>query len=134
MLSDVSKAFQDYFGMIIAANTLAFERADEDALKLVQLRRGLAQKTMNVHRAVDHFLQVHGIKETQAPLIREHRAMFSAERGSVSQHQAKWTAPAMKANRDSYGTDVRALFKMHEDNHRWRMRILIPALESIIAS
>jgi hypothetical protein len=131
-LNDVAKAFKDYYAMILAANQLALERTDEDALKLIQLRRDLAQKTIDVQRAVDEFLRASGINEVEVPLVREHRALFSAERRSVSQHQAKWNAPAMRANRDSYEADVRALFKMHEDNHHWRLQILVPALDKTV--
>jgi hypothetical protein len=134
MLSEVANAFEDYFALILAANQLALERADEDAMKLILLRRDLSQKTIDVQRIVDKFVQAHAIDEAEVSSLREHRTMFSAERGAVSRHQAKWNAPAMRAARDSYETDVRALFKMHEDNHRWRMRILVPALDAAVAN
>lgn len=134
MLSDVAKVFEDYFAMILAANKLALERTDDDALKLINLRRGLSQKTSDVQRAVDAFVRAQGLYEAEIPCLREHRTIFSAERGAVSLHQAKWNAPAMRADRDGYETDVRALFNMHADNHNWRMRILVPALASATAN
>jgi hypothetical protein len=131
MLSNVATVFQDYLTLILAANQLALERTDDDAIKLVSLRRELAQKTTDMHRVLDAFLASHNISETDTPYLREHRAMFSAEHGAVSQHQAKWTAVDMRANRDRYEDDVKALFNMHKDNHDWRMRVLIPALKKL---
>lgn len=129
MLTNVAKAFDDYFAMIVDANELALDRSESDGLKLIKLRRLLSQRISDVQRVVDDTAQVHGLHEASFAELREQRAMFSAERRAVAGHQAKWNAPAMLADRNGYEADCKALFRMHEQNHQWRKSVLLPALE-----
>ena len=133
MLSNVAKAFDDYFAMIVEANALALERGENDALQLVQLRRELSRKLGAVQQTVDEAVRASGLTDTMIPELREHRSQFSDERRAVAGHQAKWNAPAMRLDRAGYERDCKALFKMHEDNHRWRKHRLLPALERAFA-
>jgi hypothetical protein len=129
MVHSLRKAFNDYFGMIVDANQLALDRNDNDAFKLVELRRELSKRIAEIQRALDETTVHSQPNETLAALLAEHRAMFSSERGAISGHQAKWTAPAMARDRDGYESDCRKLLKMHQDNHQWRVSKLLPALE-----
>lgn len=132
MIANVARTFDKYFEMIIYANRLATERNSEDPIKLIQLRRDLSTLTEEMRLVVDKVVGEHKITDTHFPLLAEHRAMFGAERSAVSNHQSNWTAPAMARDRAGYQADVKALFKMHEDNHRWRKQTFIPALEAAI--
>lgn len=132
MTARIAETFDKYFEMIVYANRLAGERASEDALKLVQLRRDLSALTDEMQRIVYKVSQEYQLTDTRFPLLAEHRAMFAAERSAVSNHQSNWTAPAMQRDRARYEADVKALFKMHEDNHRWRKQVFVPALENSI--
>ena len=132
MLSDVERAFDEYFAMIVEANVLALERGENDALQLVQLRRELSGKIGAVQRVVDDVSRKHSLSEASVPEMAMQRARFSDERRAVAGHQAKWNAPAMRLDRAGYERDCKALFTMHEDNHRWRKHELLPALECAV--
>ncbi len=132
MLTEVAKAFDDYFAIISEVNKLALERGDSDALKLVKLRRQLSQSISEMQRVVDGTAQLHGLQEASVPELNQHREMFSAERRAVAGHQAKWNAPAMLQDRKGYESDCKALLAMHERNHQWRKDVLLPALDNAI--
>lgn len=133
MLTEVAKVFDDYFAMIVDANTLARERGKNDALQLIQLRRELSRRISGVQQVVDDIARAQGLQEASIAELKEHRAMFSAERRAIAGHQAKWNAPAMHLDRAEYERDCKALFKMHEENHRWRKHVLLPAIQTAIS-
>jgi len=132
MTANVARTFDRYFETAVYANRLAQERTPDDPMKLVQLRRTVSEVTSEMQRIVDAIVQENGLTDTQLPILAEHRARFAAERSAVANHQANWAAPAMAKDRDRYQADVNALFKMHENNHRWRKQVFIPALETAI--
>jgi hypothetical protein len=132
MLTNIAKAFDDYFAIITEVNKLALERGESDALKLVKLRRQLSQSISDMQQAVDETAQAHDLQEASVPELKEHREMFSAERSAVAGHQAKWNAPAMLQDRKGYEAGCRELLAMHKRNHQWRKDVLVPALERAV--
>lgn len=128
MLDDVIDAFAAYYGSIVAANKLAQERGNGDALSLVGLRRELGRKISHAQALLDDFVRTSGVAEVAVPELQQNRETFAAERRVIASHQAKWSAPTMKADRAGYEADIRSLFGMHRHAHDWRMAVLFPAL------
>lgn len=131
-LSHVIQSIDEYFLVKVEISHLASHRSDQDAFKLVYLRRRLSRKLTDLQHAISQCVQNDRLDTTLIPELIEHNAMFSAERRSVADHQAKWNAPLMQRDRQGYEMDHKDLFRMNEARHHWRKRVLIPALEKAI--
>jgi hypothetical protein len=128
MVGSFRTAFDDYFGKIAEANQLTLKPNDDNALKLIKLRRELSQKMAGLQHALTRATKHPQPDDKLAGLLSTVRC-FPSERGAISRHQVKWTAATMARDRDGYEADCRKLLQMHQDNHRCRMCTLLPALE-----
>jgi hypothetical protein len=130
-MSELEDIFQRYFATILRLNEIALSRDRSDPMQLTKLRIGLSNLMMAMQTDVPERILARSRAPEALDLVEQHRSKFLAERQRVIQHQANWTAPAMGADCSGYERDVRALFGLHEANHKWRMEVLLPAVRAM---
>ena len=130
MRKELEQIFQRHFGLILRLNEVALSREQTDALKLTKLRVDLSNSVMAMQREVPEMILARSPSSQTLQLLESYRAAFAEERSRITEHQSRWTAPAMAADRPGYERDVKSLFGVHKDNHEWRMTTMIPQLEA----
>ena len=128
MRDELEPIFQRHFDIIMALNEIALGRDRADALQLTKLRVELSKSIMAMQRDVPEKILAKSRAPKTHELLETYKDVFAEERRRITEHQSRWTAPAMAADRQGYESAVKALFGLHSANHEWRMNVMIPQL------
>jgi hypothetical protein len=131
IMKEIEQVFQRFFAIILRLNEIALSRDRSDPLQLTKMRIELSNLMMAMQTDVPRLILARSRSPAAQKLAETHRSKFQEERSRVIEHQARWTAPAMAADRAGYERAVRALFGLHEANHKWRMEVLLPAVHAL---
>ena len=130
MREELEQIFQRHFELILRLNEVALGREQSDALQLTKLRVELSSSIMAMQRDVPEMILAKPKSPKTLQLLDSYREGFAEERRRITEHQSRWTAPAMASDRQGYERDVKSLFGLHKANHEWRMQTMLPQLDS----